>query len=253
MYLGSDYHKENLLKASCKSGEVSRRRKEERVLEYNKTPVKCMCCQITLSYKERRKRFCTSSCAAKFNNQGRVRTEESKERQRKRHREKIPLSTRITYSNCCVCNNLFVKKSGRKKKTCSNLCKDKVISNNSRNNINCGGFRLSRRQGGHYFCKESGENVYLDSSWEIRYAKWLDKNNIKWIRPKYLIWTDVLGLKHRYTADFYLTETQEYIDVKNDYLLGLESTKDKFFRVESENKLTVKVITKNILLDLEKQ
>lgn len=50
----------------------------------------------------------------------------------------------------------------------------------------------------------------MRSSWEIAYAKWLDKNNIEW---RYELNTFDLG-DTCYTPDFYLPETNEYIEVK---------------------------------------
>lgn len=48
------------------------------------------------------------------------------------------------------------------------------------------------------------------SSWEAKYAKWLDKNKISWLyEPK------TFDLKIcSYTPDFYLPQTNEYIEIK---------------------------------------
>jgi len=47
----------------------------------------------------------------------------------------------------------------------------------------------------------------MDSSWEVNIAKWLDINNIKWIRDRKInfIWTNINGIKRRYYSDFYLS------------------------------------------------
>ena len=54
----------------------------------------------------------------------------------------------------------------------------------------------------------------FDSNWEVIVAKFLDKNNIKWIRPlngfEY-IWNNSI---HIYYPDFYLTDYNLYIEVK---------------------------------------
>ena len=42
--------------------------KEERIANYNLDPVKCKQCNKFLSYEERRKQFCGSSCSATYNN-----------------------------------------------------------------------------------------------------------------------------------------------------------------------------------------
>lgn len=53
-------------------------------------------------------------------------------------------------------------------------------------------------------------NTYMRSTWEIKYAQYLDSNNIKWL---YESKTFDLG-NTTYTPDFYLPETDEYIEIK---------------------------------------
>jgi len=48
--------------------------------EYMKEPSLCAQCNHPLSYKKRKNRFCSSRCAATFNNTGRVRSTESKQK-----------------------------------------------------------------------------------------------------------------------------------------------------------------------------
>ena len=54
------------------------------------------------------------------------------------------------------------------------------------------------------------KNINMRSSWEVKYAKYLDKNNIKW---QYESKRFNLG-KSTYIPDFYLPETNEYIEIK---------------------------------------
>lgn len=56
--------------AQLKSREYSRRSKEARILEYNKSPTLCKSCGISFSYENRKKSFCNHSCAATYNNVG---------------------------------------------------------------------------------------------------------------------------------------------------------------------------------------
>lgn len=54
------------------------------------------------------------------------------------------------------------------------------------------------------------KDINMRSSWEIAYAKWLDKKNIKWeYEPKVFN----LGFT-TYTPDFYLPEQQVYVEIK---------------------------------------
>lgn len=101
--------------------------------------------------------------------------------------------------------------------------------------------------GGHtskqklYFKKNDGTEVYLQSSFEIRYAELLEENNIDWIRPSPLNWIDANGEDHRYYGDFYLTEFNLYIDTKNDYLIIKDAEKIK--RVTEQNNVNLKVLS----------
>lgn len=54
------------------------------------------------------------------------------------------------------------------------------------------------------------KNIWFHSSWEIAYAKYLDKLGIKW---QYEAKTFDLG-NTTYTPDFYLPETNKYIEIK---------------------------------------
>lgn len=64
-------------------------------------------------------------------------------------------------------------------------------------------------------------NVSLDGTWELTFAQYLDKNNIKWERPHKgfeYIWNND---KHIYYPDFYLTDYNVYIEIK-----GFETERD---------------------------
>lgn len=63
--------------------------------------------------------------------------------------------------------------------------------------------------------------VDLHGKWELNYAKWLDKNLIKWQRCKESFEYVYNGKKRRYTPDFYLIESDEYIEIK-----GYKTEKD---------------------------
>jgi hypothetical protein len=54
------------------------------------------------------------------------------------------------------------------------------------------------------------KGIYMRSSWEVAYAKFLDINNIKWLYE-----SDTFNLGDcTYTPDFYLPETNEFIEIK---------------------------------------
>jgi len=92
---------------------------------------------------------------------------------------------------------------GKKRKPFSKKWrKNMSIANSGKNNPHFG--KPLRPHWGKY------KGINMRSSWEIAYAKWLNKNNIKW---QYESKTFDLG-DNTYTPDFYLLETDEYIEIK---------------------------------------
>lgn len=63
--------------------------------------------------------------------------------------------------------------------------------------------------------------VDLHGSWELKYAKYMDASDIRWIRCKENFKYSFEGTERRYTPDFYLIETEEYIEIK-----GYKTKKD---------------------------
>jgi hypothetical protein len=78
--------------------------------------------------------------------------------------------------------------------------------------------------------------IWMRSSYEIAYAKWLDKNNMKWLyEPKAFEITYEYNGKDKegtYRPDFYLPETDEYIELKgywrDDAKVKFESFKEQY-------------------------
>ena len=73
--------------------------------------------------------------------------------------------------------------------------------------------------------KLDGSVVILDSSWEVALAKRLDDQNIEWIRPQPLEWTDEDGIVHNYFPDFYLPKYDIYLDPKNPQAIKVQKNK----------------------------
>jgi hypothetical protein len=61
----------------------------------------------------------------------------------------------------------------------------------------------------------------LHGSWEVAYARYLDLNSIKWIRNKDSFTYTFGGKERKYTPDFYLVDTDEYVEIK-----GYKTEKD---------------------------
>jgi len=79
-YYKSGKHKACYLEAAKLGGAVGIRKKEKRIVEYNKQPTLCKQCSIALLYSKRKNKFCGSSCSATFNNTGRQPTDQQKQK-----------------------------------------------------------------------------------------------------------------------------------------------------------------------------
>ena len=102
---------------------------------------------------------------------------------------------------------------------------------------------IERGFGGKNYRKTFEYNgIFLESSYELRVAKELDKNNIKWIRPKRLKWIDDSGKQRHYTPDFYLNDFNIYLDPKNDYLIKIDSVKVNLCSIQ--NNVTIHILNK---------
>lgn len=86
----------------------------------------------------------------------------------------------------------------------------------------------------------------MRSSWEVAYAKYLDKNNIKWL---YESKTFDLG-NTTYTPDFYLPKENKYIEIKGywrqDALKKFRLFKDKYKNINIEIIDNIKDFTNSI-------
>lgn len=93
----------------------------------------------------------------------------------------------------------------------------------------------------------------LGSSYELKLAESLDLNNVKWIQPSKLKYTDNLGNVRSYTADFYLPDYDVYLDPKNDFLINNINPSLGFFDKEKikwaseQNSISVLILNKNQL------
>jgi hypothetical protein len=103
-----------------------------------------------------------------------------------------------------------------------------------------GGYRVksgtSKFHGSYY------NNVWMDSSWELEFAKRLDLLNIKWDRSKKLfIKYNIDNQDRKYYPDFYLSDYDLFIEIKGFYTTKF---RQKIAAVLSQNNITLKIIDK---------
>jgi hypothetical protein len=177
-------------------------------------------------------KFCSSSCAAHFNNHKRTeqmwhhstetKNKISKSLTGKQNPQKGKIKKTLCEVEthiCLVCGKLFYLPKNHKRKTCGNR---ECITHLS---VKIRPYQNGSRKPSIYFCKEMGEDVLLDSSWEVKIAKQLDSYNIRWTRPAPIRWTDINNKKHLYYPDFFLTDYNFYLDPKNPYCMVQDKEK----------------------------
>ena len=84
--------------------------------------------------------------------------------------------------------------------------------------------------------------VDLHGTWELKYAKWLDENQIRWQRCKDSFSYVYEGKTRKYTPDFYLIDTDEYIEIK-----GYKTEKDEAKWAQFPEYRTLNVLLKDEL------
>ena len=85
-----------------------------------------------------------------------------------------------------------------------------------------------------YFSRIAGQ-VKLDGTWELIVAQWFDKCNINWQRNQTRFeYINLNGKTSHYTPDFYLIDTDCYLEVK-----GYETDLDRCKWSQFEHKLKV--------------
>lgn len=98
------------------------------------------------------------------------------------------------------------------------------------------------------FCPYLNENILVQWTWEYKYAKYLNDQEINWVKSRKIFLNYTLSdgwYLHKYYPDFYLPDTDKYIEIK--WFLW----KSKDGRVDDERKLLkIKEFNKTISFDI---
>ena len=136
---------------------------------------------------------------------------------------------------CPVCKKLFLIYKSIPKKYCSNDCWRKVS----------GGFRegsVKNHKHGWY------EGFHYDSSWELIWIKWAITNNVKFERNKTGFPYIFKGEQHLYYPDFYLPDTDEYVEIKGIVDDLWEAKKTAFpYKLTVITKSDIKILENEIM------
>jgi hypothetical protein len=105
-----------------------------------------------------------------------------------------------------------------------------------------------------YF-KKDGTKIKLQGTWEVRFAKILDKIDENWIKPGLcnkshsFNWKNNKNEEHIYTPDFYSPKFNKYFEVKG-YWWGDDKNKMKYV-IEQNPTIIIDIIEKKELLLME--
>lgn len=104
-----------------------------------------------------------------------------------------------------------------------------------------GGYNENAGRSKKFRVKDSfGNEVVLQSTYELRCSQILDELGITWVRPKHLKYNG-----KRYFPDFYLPDVDIYLDPKNAYKAKLDE--QKIQAVIDQNKVKVYVLLEHHL------
>ncbi len=191
------------------------------------------------------KQYCSRSCAAKVNNSKRIWSEEVKKKIAlsmfgKPHPLKGILKVPRHKAFCANpnCGKEFAYERHRTRKFCSNSCLIQVIGHQTTSP------KASRGKAG--IRPDISSSIYFYSRWEANIARLYTFLRIQWV---YAPTSFDIG-NQVYTPDFYLPETDTYVEVKN--FMGEYSKKRDFKFRQKYPHLRLEMILKEAYLELEK-
>ena len=186
--------------------------KNIRIRQYEENPKLCKYCGKPLSYEDKHKTFCNSSCAASYNNSIRVRKPWSEEQRRNLSKKVlVKYQTKEPSQTTCSSRKLVCKRCGKEfisqqlpsgKYSSSKFCSDEC---RTLNNIEIGKRAI-------IINKEKGtwkpwQSRNISSYPEKFFEKVLNNNSISYIREKYI---------GGYFLDFYIEKDSRIIDLEID-------------------------------------
>ncbi len=191
------------------------------------------------------KRFCSRNCAATVNNSKREWPESIKKKIAKAGTGraspfkgvlKVPRVTAVCANP--KCGKVFTYERYRARRFCSRHCNIVVAGSQPTSP------KASRGKAG--IRKDVSDTIYFYSRWEANMARLYSYLKIKW---KYTPQSFDIG-GHTYTPDFYLPETDTYVEVKN-FWGEYSRIRDEKFRI-THPEIRLEIILKENYLELEK-
>jgi hypothetical protein len=191
--------------------------------------------------------YCSSSCAAKVNNiksgplSEKTKSKISRALKGRRNPYKGVIKVPRIKTKCANprCGKIFLRERWRERKFCSNKCSMIIIGGRPTSP------KAARGKAG--IRKDINKTIYFYSRWEANMARLFNLLSIKWIhQPK----TFDLSSQN-YTPDFYLSDYDVYIEVKN-FLGEYSRIRDQKFRKLFPNVKLILLLKKDYL-ELQKK
>jgi hypothetical protein len=124
------------------------------------------------------------------------------------------------------------------------------------NSMGCKNNGLIKTKYYSIFCPYLNKEIKVQGTWELKYATYLNENNIKWVKTR----NKNLRFKfkeddysHFYYPDFYLIDSEEYIEIKGYYWKSKDGRVDDRLKmkkvIECNPNLKIIILEK---IDLEK-
>lgn len=196
--------------------------------------------------------YCSHSCAASINNLGRIQSFETRMKISNAIRSLSPeLYKQVYESNrkpkiLLICKNLSCKESfqvypyqAKSRKYCSNKCVMQIVGKMTTSP------KAAKSKPG--IRPDIDLKICFYSTWEANIARVFNLINIKW---EYAPTIFDIGL-HTYRPDFYLPETETYIEVKN-FMGGYSLMRDREFR-KRYPKIKLEILSKKEYEEITKQ
>lgn len=242
---------------TIKSSNIAKLQKEQRIIEYNKNPKRCLYCNAPISYERKSAKFCNNSCAAKYNNSRRIVTDKSKRKTSETLKNKPLREVRcikcgsITYTNstnnnilcdackdptdprrqnkiCQYCGKPYINNSHSHSKYCSIECRKIAASKKLK------AIAEERIKSG----KHKGWTTRNIESYPEKFFKQVLNNNNILYKFNYYISKKKLGLNEQsgYFLDFFI---EPNID------LEIDGKQHKYFERKESDKIRDGLLKKN--------
>lgn len=98
------------------------------------------------------------------------------------------------------------------------------------------------------YCPYINQLVKVQGTWELKYATYLNENNINWIRPteKFSYKLNEDDITHYYHPDFYLIDSKEYVEIKGRWWKSSDGRVDDRRKmncvIKQNSEITIKII-----------